>query len=134
MTITSPPRADLRLAGEQLAHQALGEFGGLEAIGVGAGQAEDDRRPGRRAAEHAREPRRAGAPRAGERQPDDERDGEGGAGEAGVVEPQQRRPLRDGEEGDQRGAEKRERNGEDHARTRLSLSAGGDARRSSRLI
>ena len=42
--------------------------------------------------------RRAGAPRAGERQPDDERDGEGGAGETRVIEPEERRPLRDDEE------------------------------------
>ena len=95
-------RADLRFAGEQLAHQAVGEFGRFEAIGVGAGQAEDDRRPDRRAAEHSREPRRAGAPRAGERQPDEKCDRESGAGEARMVEPDERRPFRDGEEDDQR--------------------------------
>ena len=74
--------ADLRLAGEEFAHQPFGEIGGFEAIGVDADQAEDDRRPAAAPPNTRASARRAGAPRAGERQPDEERDSEGGAGEA----------------------------------------------------
>ena len=86
--------ADDRLGRVQFRHDAVGEIGKFEAIGVEAGQRDHQRRPGQGAADRARDIGGAEPPGAAEQQPENERGGERRLREMGVVEAEHKRVRR----------------------------------------
>ena len=112
--MTSPPRPTCASPGSEFRHHAVGDVGELEAIGIDAGQADDQHRPDRGAADHARDAGGAGAPDARQHEPENQRRTEGRARETGVVETEERRARGDDEERRQRGGQNRQREDQRH--------------------
>ena len=69
--------ADDGLVRIELGDDAIGEIGEFEAIGVEAGQSDQQRRPGQCAADRPADPRRPQPPGTAQQKPDDQRDAEG---------------------------------------------------------